>query len=421
MPKRKSTKKTTPKQMVSAEVKKDKAPLGEKTAENGIMEEAEETAEKVLPGKDAKVTTDKKASGKVSSSKEAPEKGADDEEYLEKASDKKASAKKNADKKDLDKDAPEGEDEEKSKKKSSKSASDKKKSALPVKTNKWPLVLALLLIVAAVAVYFVFGLVPSTDHMTYKRYTAAIPEEFDMETLPALSEAVNEVAGVPVNVNVATNVISGKSMLELIVVPSDDIDEQAVVTMLADDYEEMGIESLNSATFAPAFSAQRLITCAVLYGVILLALFILCSFIFDGKSAFVVLLSVLLATLMAIALYVICRVPTLRMLIVAVTMICVAVPYLSIVKLRALWDIRLNMKKPSSPGAVAEYNTKTSVANVDLLVVGALLGAAFAAIGIIKDLLPIAHFGIMLFVAVGCTVYVTSLITPVLWAGLHKK
>lgn len=289
------------------------------------------------------------------------------------------------------------------------------------KTGKVFLLIAVLLIAAGVITGLAFGPAVSTDHMTYKRYTAAIPYKFDMETLPALSDAINEAAGIPVEVNVVDNLVSGKSILEILVVPADDIDEQAVVTMLGEKYEEMKIESLSGGTYAPALTAKRFWTLVAVYTGVMLLTFILCSFILDGKNAAIILIGMLMATLLTVSLYFLCRVPYLRALIAAVLVVCTMTPYLSIVKLWSLRGIVDKMKKPSSAMAVSEEKAKASGRHLDLLVIIALVSAAFAVAGIVIGTLPIAYFGIMLFAGVACSVYIAALVTPVLWAGFHKK
>lgn len=283
------------------------------------------------------------------------------------------------------------------------------------------LLLAVALIAVALVVYLVVGPAPSRDNTSYTRYTAYIPYEFDMETLPALQDAIAEVAGVPVEVDVVIDVGNGNNALEIVVVPAGEIDEKAVVGMLNSDYTEMEIEELVSGVYSPAFSTRRAVTFGFVYLLALLLIYVIAAFITDGKNGLVVLLATILNTLLVAALYVLCRIPNLRTLIIAVAMVCVLTPYLCIPKLRAFADIRQRMKKPQASAAATEETVKNRLGGIDFLVVSALVCAALVVVGLLLGVRALSYFGIMIFAAYGCAVYTAYLVTPALWVSFNKK
>lgn len=396
-------------------------------------DEAEEVVEKKsTKKKPAKEKKEKKDAGVEEDEveKEEPKKDKDADDKDEPSEDEdveKEDDEDDDDSSDEDEDDKKKEKSSESKKKGKKESKDDEKKASakkkkkPVKTKKVYLVLALLLIAASVVVFFTVGLVPAKDHMPYSRYTAAIPFEFDMETLPALQDAIAEAAGVPVEVNVFANLGAGNSGLEILVIPAGEIDEKAVVNMLNEKYEEMNIDSLTSGVYSSNYTVSKVLTLLFVYAVVLLLTFIISAFIVDGRNALNILLSTVLSTLMVMALYVVCRVPVVRLLIVGVLVVCIMVPYLGITKLRSLQASYIRIKKPKAPAIVADDTEENGPAGVDLLVVAAFAAVAFAVLGIWKGALPLAYFGVMLVAAVGCSVYTTALVTPVIWAGSKKK
>lgn len=298
----------------------------------------------------------------------------------------------------------------------------KSKTKTPVmRPSKKYVFFALLAIVAAVVVLFTFGLAPSRDHSTYKVYSVVIPYTFDEELLPLLRGRINDVAGAPCEVELASELLNDSDIILITTYPAANLNEHAIVTMLNNEYPDMKVDALLHATYAPAFTWTRAISLLAVYAIMLIALYIIAAFLVDGKNAFAVLCSVFLAGLVTAAMYVLCRVPSVNMLIATELMVFVATAYLSLAKVRTL---RLNlqkMKKPVSATVSGQDIDATGIAGVDILVIAALLATGLGTVGIIKSQPYIAYYGVMLFVGFAAAVYMATLVAPVLWAGMNKK
>lgn len=309
---------------------------------------------------------------------------------------------------------------------------DKNSDKRPVRTkpNRIYYSLSLMVIAAAVIVYLVFGFAPSVQNIGARVYVATLPTVVEEEKVPALIEDIVAITGSNANVSVKESMTTVSSYVEIAVQPGEELskaDEEKIVTMLNSSYiessseEDVGVESLISHDITPALSIKNVVTLLIVFAMIVLVVLILASIFIDGKSALYIMAMLLHDALIVGSLYIICRVPSPRILIAAVLVVCIASPYFNITKIAALKTSLIGLKKRRKMDAVNEVSVQDAIRNVDSLVIGAMICVAFAAVGIAFSVVTIAYVGIIIFAAYAVAIYSSTLFMPNLWAAEKKK
>ena len=285
-------------------------------------------------------------------------------------------------------------------------------------TRKYYLYSLAIMIVAAL-VFVLFGPAVTVENTGGKAYTATVKNYFPENRIDELEQEISDVAGFDVNVKLDTSLLSGTQIIEIRVKSGQRISQYLVAERLNEKFPYMEIGNFAVSEYSPMLTIDNLITYSVVLGLALIALYIIASILLNGKNGIKVVFTALHDVLLVISLYIICRVPNPRLLIMGALVALVASPYFNITKI-AEFEKSASGKKRKAIDAVTDILAYEKDRNVNLIITVSIMCVALAGVGIAVASDLIVWFGGTFAAAFGVTMYSTTAVVPNMW-GLANQ
>ncbi len=285
------------------------------------------------------------------------------------------------------------------------------------KSRRLYLIIAAAVIVAAVAVFFIFGFAGDSITKGYTEYKAVISKDADLQDLDNtyLVDKVKETVGKSADVVLTTDTVTYDSIILITVPFGSEIDEQAVVTMFNAEFTDFAVDSLSSVSYGPSAEGAFYLSFVASVLIVLIVLFVISLFFVSTKNACLILLAEILSSLMTVGVYLFARVSSFMLLIASVFAGIVLSFALGIIMIKSLEAAVTKFKKPKASDVMnsAVNNELGRVSTV--LILAALFAVAFTIIGIVFGYVGVIYIGAMLFGVSLASLFNTTLIIPTLW------